>query len=343
MLTLHRLIKHKNSNIPSLSLLHTTPHSDPPEQIRHIPTRRNQYTAYYDDLVAKAGEARDFPRLRHLLIERINNKCYNSKDTFNFVTKTQNSISNLDDIFDCLASLPSGTPRRSAFDCFVKRLCILGLLDHALQVLDKMRQRKLELNSYTYNPVIQSLIKNRPVKEAVKVLEGMKNNGVEPDTTSYNYLLTAYCMRRDVGSAVGVLERMTKGDARTYDAMVIGTCRVGKVEGAVAIVRAAVDDGVTLMHCTYEHVIKALLDAGYYEQGLKFVLCFAGRVKKLDDVNFDFLGKCLIELKRFDEAKMVVDEMKKRGLFMSEKVKEFWVLHGSKETLCSYTNKTISQ
>ncbi|KAL9224217.1 hypothetical protein vseg_000278 [Gypsophila vaccaria] len=330
MLTLGRLIRHKNTTSVFQSLLHTAPNSDRSEPIHHIPTRRNAYTAYYDDQVAEAGEAGDFPRLRHLLIERINKQCYNSKDTFNFVTKTQNSIYALDRLFDCLASLPAGTPRRSAFDCFVKRLCILGLHDHALRVVDKMRQRNLELNSYTYHPVIHTVTKKHGVEEAVALLQRMRDDGIEPDTTSYNFLLTAYCKRRDVGKAVSVLEAMKKGDARTYDAMVVGACKVGKVEGAVAIVRAAVDDGVTLIHSTYEHVIKALLDAGYYVQGLKFVLCFAGRVKKLDDVIFDVLGKGLIELRRFEEAKMVVDEMKKRELFMSKKVMEFWVLHGSK-------------
>lgn len=329
MLTIRGIIKARNSISVSisdqLSQLFSTSSTLSPTLSKPAaaPT-----TAYYDDLVNEAGRARDLRSVRDLLIKRINDGCFSSKDTFRFITNTESALSLLHDLFECIASLPKGVPRRSALDAFIHRLCKLGLVKDALQVLDKMRQRKLEINAYSYHPVINALTSKKDVEGALRVLEGMKAIGINPDTTSYNYVLTAYCVKGEVIGAGDLLEMMlgekgVKADARTYDAMVLGACRAGKVEGAVAVVRAAVDDGVRLIDSTYAHVIKALLEGGYYEQAMKFVMSFAGRERGADKENLELLGNGFLKLGRFEDAKRVADEMFKRGLPMGQKLRNF--------------------
>ncbi|KAJ8438622.1 hypothetical protein Cgig2_017960 [Carnegiea gigantea] len=252
-------------------------------------------TAYHDDLVNEAGRARDFRRVRHLLIKRINEGCFSSKDTFRFITNTESLLALLHDLFECIASVPKGVPRRSALDAFINRLCKLGFVKDALQVLDKMRQRKLEINAYSYHPVLNALTSKKDVEGALRVLEGMKAIGINPDTTSYNYILTAYCVQGEAIEAGDLLEMMlgekgVKADARTYDAMVLGACRAGKVEGALA---------------------------------MKFVMSFAGRERGADKENLELLGNGFLKLGRFEDAKRVAGEMFKRALPMGQKLRNF--------------------
>ncbi|GAB2225009.1 hypothetical protein Droror1_Dr00005791 [Drosera rotundifolia] len=289
--------------------------------------------AHYDALVNSAGSSNDLSRLRHLLIERINDGCFNSNDTFKFITKTPSSLSRLDSIFNVLVDLPKGFIRKSAFESFVSRLCKLRLTDDARKMFDKMRVRGVELRVTSFHPLINAMTKRKEMGKAWEVLRFMREAGVVPDTTAYNYLLTGYCCIGDMESAVDVLVKMREdgvvGDKRTYDAMVLGSCRAGRVDGAVAILRWAWDDEVPLLHSTYAHVITAMLKLGYYEQAVKFVMCFVGMDRGLDTENLGLLASHLIKLERFAEAKLLLDEMKMRGLQMSHDLRDFYQLQKS--------------
>ncbi|PQP97746.1 pentatricopeptide repeat-containing protein [Prunus yedoensis var. nudiflora] len=83
-----------------------------------------------------------------------------------------------------------------------------------------------------------------------------------------------------------------------------------------------VDDGVPMQLSTHVYVIDSLLSAGFYDQAVKFVRTFSGRDTWLDKENFGSLANRLIKLKRFDKAKLVLDEMKSRGLDIGDKLKE---------------------
>ncbi|QHO32665.1 Pentatricopeptide repeat-containing protein [Arachis hypogaea] len=67
----------------------------------------------------------------------------------------------------------------------------------------------------------------------------------------------------DVAAAAGVLKKMEEdsvgADARTFDALVLGTCKVKKVDGAMMLVRRMVDDGVLILYSTHMFVIRGLL------------------------------------------------------------------------------------
>ncbi|GAB4853724.1 hypothetical protein Ancab_017918 [Ancistrocladus abbreviatus] len=329
MLTLGRILKPKSLTfISSLRIATLSPTQDHPNSDSEPP---EPTSAYYDDLVNEAGRSRDFALVRQLLIRRIRDGCFNSNDTFRFITKTPTSLSFVDDLFETLARLPKGYTRKSAFDSLNSRLCKLQLTDDALKVVDKMLERGLELNACSFHPILNALTKKKEMEAAWNVVGLMKENGVEPDTTAYNYLLTAYCAVGDVISAANLLRRLSeeglKGDTRTYDAMVLGACRAGKVDGAMAVLRAAEDDGVPLLYSTHAHVINALLELGFHRQAVNFVMSYGGKDKSLDTESFGLLASRLIKLEKVEDAKLVLDEMRRRGLHMGEKLRDFYLLH----------------
>ncbi|GAY40460.1 hypothetical protein CUMW_052120 [Citrus unshiu] len=257
-------------------------------------------SAYYDDLVNAAGHERDLETVRYLLNKRARDCCFNTANTFNFITNTENSLSVLSDLCRTLARLDKGFPRKSAYDTLIARLCKLKKIDEALRVVDIMAEGGFGLSAITFHPILSVLTRGKRMEEAWGLMEVMTEIRVSPDLTAYNYLLTAYCFKGNLTATSGVLKKMEEeklgADARTYDALVLGACRAGRVEEAFVLLRRMVDDGQSVLYSTYAHVMGALLRLGYYAQAVKFVMVCGGRDIKLDTELFGSLGSKLIGL-----------------------------------------------
>ncbi|XP_057466918.1 pentatricopeptide repeat-containing protein At2g40240, mitochondrial-like [Actinidia eriantha] len=286
-------------------------------------------SAYYDDLIAAAGRSGDFSAVHSLLNKRVRDGFFNTGKTFNFIST---DLSVLDDLSKTLATLDRGFARKSAYDALVSRLARMHRPDAALRVAEDMLRGDHGANACTFHPIINALTRKKDMAGAWRVLDLMRENRISPDLTAYNYLLTAYCFAGDLTTASGLLTRMEeewgmRADARTYDALVLGACRVGKVEGALVLLRRMMDDGVPALYSTHAHVISGLLRLGYYAQAVEFVVSYSERDLGLDTESFGLLASRLIKLNRFDEAKMVLKEMSKRGLKMGCNLRDFYDLH----------------
>lgn len=285
-------------------------------------------SAFYDHLIDAAGRQKDFATVLSLLNKRSRDGFFNTTNTFNFIST---DLSVLDDLSQTLASLDRGFTRKSAFDALVSRLSRLGRPDEALRVAEQMLRQGYGANACTFHPILNALTRKKTMDEAWRVIDLMRENRISPDLTAYNYLLTAYCFVGDLTSAAGLLTRLAEeglgADSRTYDALVLGACRVGNVEGALVVLRRMEDDGVPVLYSTHVHVISGLLKLGYYAQAVEFVMSYGGRDEGLDTESFGILASRLINLKRFDDAKLVLKEMSKMGLKMGAKLMDFYELH----------------
>lgn len=321
-----RKLARKNPNSPFL-LCNTSRFFNTQNPNPYEPT-----VAYYDNLINTAGRNRDFASVCNLLNKRVRDGCFNTNHTFDFITNTDAGLSVLDELSQALAHLDKGFPRKSAYDSLIARLCRLKRVDESLRLVDTMVQSDHGVNACTFHPILNVLTRKRKMEEAWRVMTIMRESGVSPDVTAYNYLLTAYCFTGNLEAAVGVLTKMEEegmaADARTYDALVLGACKAGKVEGAMVVLRRMEDDGVPILYSTHAHVINGLLKLGYYAQAVEFVMICGGKDKKLDEESFGILGSRLINLKRFEEAKLVLKEMRRRGIVMrSNELQDFYELH----------------
>lgn len=318
MRSLHKLrLKPPNH----LSLFHASP--------RFLTTETNPTTcAHYDDLINAAGRDKDFSAVHRLLNKRCKDGFFNTSKTFNFIST---DLSILDDLTETLKNLDKGFTRKCAYDTLIARLCKLQRVDEARRVAEEMARKNYGANACTFHPILNALSRKKKMDEAWRVVELMRENRISPDVTAYNFLLTAYCFGGNMTSAAGLLARMEEegltADSRTYDALVLGACRAGKVEGALVMLRRMEDDGLPALYSTHAHVISGLLKLGYYAQALEFVVICGGRNQELDTESFGILASRLIGLTRFDEAKVVLEEMRKRGLRMGDKLKDFYNLH----------------
>ncbi|KAM1269299.1 hypothetical protein PS1_001464 [Malus domestica] len=283
-------------------------------------------TAYYDNLVIAAGHSRDFDNLHYLLNKRVKDHCFNTTNTFRFLTNTDSSLSVLDDLTKTLARLDRGFTRKSAYDSLIARLCKIERVDEALRVVDFMARGDYGLNACTFHPILNVVTRKKRMDDAWGVVDLMRRVGAPPDVPAFNYLLMAYCFSGDLEATAGVLTRMEeegmRADTRTYDALVLGACKAGKVEGALVLIRRMVDDEVPALLSTHVYVIDSLLGKGFYSQAVKFVRSFSGRDTWLDTESFGSLAKKLIKLRRLKEAKLVFEEMNARGLVIGDKLKD---------------------
>ncbi|GKU92154.1 hypothetical protein SLEP1_g5921 [Rubroshorea leprosula] len=295
-------------------------------------------SAYYDELTNNAARSGDLETILVLFNKRRRDGCFPTTNTFKFLTNTESSRSSLITLVQTLIRVDKGLARNTAFESLIARLCKLGWIDDALQVLDAMSIGDCRFTAFSFYPILQALTKKGKVEEAWRVMERMREVGVPPDLTAYNYFLTSHCYDGNLRAASEVMKRIEEEglgtDARTYDALVLGACRAGKVEGALMVLGKMVDDGFHVMYCTHVHVIKALLKLGYYDQAVRFVLIFAGKDEKLDTESFGVLAHKLITCGRLDEAKRVLEEMVKRGLKMGAKLSKFYESE-CKEVKCS--------
>lgn len=289
-------------------------------------------TAYYDEQVYKAGRNRDMVTVAYLLNKRVRDGCFNTIKTFNFLTNTDSSLSVLDSLIQTLSRLNKGIPRNNAFNLLIARLCKLDRTDESLRVIDKMSQLGgYGLNAASFHPIVCALTRKKKMGDAWRVVDKMRGAGFLPDVTTYNYFLTAYCFEGKLMMARAVVKKIEEeglvADSRTYDALVLGACKAGRVEGAMALLRNMMCSGYHVMYSTYSHVINAMLKQGYYDQAVRFVMCYAGRDAMLDIESFGVLANKLVGLGRKGEAMVVLNEMRKRGLRFGTKLTKFYELN----------------
>ncbi|KAF5736553.1 putative pentatricopeptide repeat-containing protein [Tripterygium wilfordii] len=287
--------------------------------------------AYYDDLVNEAARERDWDTVRYLLNKRVRDHCFNTSNTFRFLTNTESSLSVLDDLSKALARLDKGFPRKSAYDLLIARLCKLQRIKESFRVVDVMAEGGHGLSECSFHPILNALTKKKKMEDSLRLLEAMRSMGCPPDLTAYNYLLTAYCYDGNVTAACGVMDKIEEeglgADSRTYDALVLGACRAGKVEGALALFRRMEDDGLHVLYSSHVHVISELLNLGYYAHAVRFVRICGGRDKMLDTESFGLLASRLIRLQAYDEANTVLKEMNENGLEMGSKLRDYYLLN----------------
>ncbi|XP_015943213.1 pentatricopeptide repeat-containing protein At3g56030, mitochondrial-like [Arachis duranensis] len=171
------------------------------------------------------------------LYKRIQDNCFNTKSTFDFVTDETFSSSLLNHLLQTLSTLNRGVIRKNAFDSLITRLCKLQRVDDALHIIEYMARTDAggcRPSATTFYPVLNILTRQKAIDHARRVV-----------------------WRESGSDGTQLLPRCTW--LRTFDALVLGTCKVKKVDGAMMLVRMMVDDGVPILYSTHIFIIKGLL------------------------------------------------------------------------------------
>lgn len=179
-----------------------------------VPSGRRKATEF-DKLITEAGRSGDFETVRRLLNNRIVLGCFNTSDTFKFLTNTASYSSALEDLRRVLPQIDGGFSRKNAYDILISRLCKLGRIDDALIVIGDMSGCRLGLTPSTFHPILCALTRKNKIEEAWRVVESMRSKSVPMDVTSYNYFLTSHCYDGELESASEVMRKIEEDGIST--------------------------------------------------------------------------------------------------------------------------------
>ncbi|KAF3550124.1 hypothetical protein DY000_02005065 [Brassica cretica] len=138
-------------------------------------------------------------------------------------------------------------------------LCDKGELEMALDILDKMRKRKMEFDISVYNIIIHGMCNASKIDDAwdlfcsLPLRGAVTALGTSGRSTSFrpylNYLNFRAC-------------RGVKPNVITHNIMIGGLCKKGSLSKADMLFRKMGEDGIAPDDCTYNILIRAHLRGG---------------------------------------------------------------------------------
>ncbi|KAG5621952.1 hypothetical protein H5410_007170 [Solanum commersonii] len=141
-----------------------------------------------------------------------------------------------------------------------------------VEMLKEMRNQGVMPDSVTLNIVVDSFIRARQISKAIQLFSGLENYGLRCNTETLNVVLQCLCRRSHVGAACSLLVKMKEKvsfDVTTYNIVIGGWSRFGRVKEVERTLKAMVDDGFEADNLTYSCVLECLGRAGRIDDAIE--------------------------------------------------------------------------
>lgn len=166
-------------------------------------------------------------------------------------------------------------PTEFTYSVTIKACGSGGQWKRALELLDTMRSKKMQINLYVYNAAITAVSKAAkkqqkrdnptPLYPTIQsLLEQMRLDGIDPDGFSYSSAISCCGSEGRWKEALQLIETMEKGGPKTrpnkvaYTAAIVSCGRAGKVQEAMNLFEIMNDSGITADLVTYNALFSAL-------------------------------------------------------------------------------------
>ncbi|KAL2343929.1 hypothetical protein Fmac_005214 [Flemingia macrophylla] len=212
-------------------------------------------------------------------------------------------------------------PQTYTFNLLIHSLCSSRALDLALQLFDKMPLKGCPPNHFTLAILVRGLCRAGLAKQALRLLHDDAFSHIA-NRVVYNTLVSCLCREDMIDEAEKLVERMTqKGvlpDVVTFNSRISALCQAGKVLEASRIFRdMQMDQALGLPRpnvVTFNLMLKGFCKHGMLEdaRGLVDIMKKVGNFVSLESYNIWLLG--LLRNGDFLEARLVLDEMAAKGI-----------------------------
>ncbi|KAH7566433.1 hypothetical protein JRO89_XS08G0160000 [Xanthoceras sorbifolium] len=225
-------------------------------------------------------------------------------------------------LFDKVPLLFDEIPRKYDFcadkvsyGLLVKSYCETGSLDKALELLNEMENKGVEVTAVTFTTVFNSLYKHGKTEEAETLWSEMVKKGFELDVAAYNVrIMNAQGGKPeklkeliDEMSSVGL-----KPDTITYNFLMTCYCKNEMMEEANRVYKGLEGNGCNPNAATFRTLIYYLCKSGDYEKGYKLFKESVRMHKIPDFMTMKLLVEGLVKKKKMKEAKGLIRTMKKK-------------------------------
>lgn len=197
----------------------------------------------------------------------------------------------------------------------------LGKPDIAVGLFDNAVRDGFGNTVFAYSAIISAYSRNGMFKEAVKVFKAMSSKGLAPNVVSYNAVIDA-CVKGndDVECAIGFFREMVgrkiKPDSKTFNSLLAGCSRTGKLDYACVLFDEMIRLGIGRDIYTYNTFIDAVSKCGNMELAVQIMEAMPSNNLRPNVVTFSTLIDGYSKLERFDEALGLYNEMRMLGIVL---------------------------
>ncbi|OMO72382.1 hypothetical protein COLO4_27643 [Corchorus olitorius] len=218
---------------------------------------------------------------------------------------------------DCFKTMPGKLgvkPTVASYNLILKAFVKENKIESAREWVEKMA---VTPNIDTYNILLGAYLNNGDYNGFDGVLKEVMKKGLEGNVTTYNLRISRLCKSKECARAKKLLDELAskglKPNAAIYNTIIDGFCRIGDLESARKVLDKMSNDGYVLpCSFTYFTLIRSMVKEGEFDSALEMSTEIIKRKWVPPFEAMEGLVKGLVERSRSEEAKQVVEKMKKR-------------------------------
>ncbi|XP_018504360.2 putative pentatricopeptide repeat-containing protein At5g43820 [Pyrus x bretschneideri] len=176
---------------------------------------------------------------------------------------------------------------------------------HMMHILHNMRARGISPDLETISIVMDSFVRAGYVSKAIQVFRNLEEVGLDCDTKSLNMLVQCLCQRSHVGAANSFLNSV-KGkiqfNGTTYNIVIGGWSRNGRVSEMERILEVMVADGFSPDNSTFSFIIEGLGRAGRIDDAVEIFDSMKTKGCVPDARAYNAMISNFISVRGFDEC-----------------------------------------
>ncbi|CAK9322689.1 unnamed protein product [Citrullus colocynthis] len=176
---------------------------------------------------------------------------------------------------------------------------------------------KVVPNIDSYNILLGAYWNNEDPVGFDGIVKEISKRGLEFNLATYNYRILRLCKNKECARAKKMLDEMVskgvKPNSRSYDAIIHGYCNVGDIESAMKVLKSMLEDGyVSPTSRSYYSLLRSMVKEGEFDLALETCREIIKRRWVPPFEAMEVLVRGLVDMSRVEEAKEVVEKMKKR-------------------------------
>ncbi|GMH15459.1 hypothetical protein Nepgr_017300 [Nepenthes gracilis] len=218
----------------------------------------------------------------------------------------------MDAFFTWAVKQPTVPIDLSTYHVILKALGRRKFFDLMLDKLHDMHAKGICPNCETLEIVIDSLVRASRIAKAIDLFEKLEDFGMECGTGCFNVLLQCLCRRRHVGKANSLLNSKREKiefDSMTYNIVIGGWSKMGRVTEMEKSLKAMVEDGFTADCLTYRYLIEGLGRASQIDNAVRIFKRIENEGCTLDTGVYNAMINNCISVGDFDECMRYYEQM----------------------------------
>ncbi|KAI0499576.1 hypothetical protein KFK09_017782 [Dendrobium nobile] len=219
-------------------------------------------------------------------------------------------------LFSRLAQKHSISPDRFSYGVLIKSLCLSGKLENALEIINEMEEKCVEVTTVIYTTLISALYKDGKQERAEELWNEMVEKGKDPDLTSYNVKIMHQALDGKVEQVLESISELKsaglKPDRITYNYLMTCYSKNGRYEDVKQVYEELKSSGYAPNSTTFKVMMNLLCESGDFDGGFDVFMESMKHEKIPDSVTVRALVVALAQKAKLEEAKMVIRAMRER-------------------------------